>query len=369
MNKTTSFVVFGNTGSGKSTFANTMIEKEYFKTSDDVHSETKETIGCYGEFMHQPVYVVDTPGLQDSSGLDAKHLTEMTTFIRQRKEIQSLILVINFTHFRLDDTIRRMLQLVASMYPEKKWYHHIAVVWSNYWTLMPPNIRNTKEKKREGFKDFLKREVVQSITQTELDAIPQYFVDSIEAREDSESREELKHLIAWISQCSPIGEIKDVHNEIKNKKEEEREHFISQKQHLNIVTKEYIKQRRFRQEMYNGSVTYTEWENVPGSEFEKQIVLPPEPFGKPVIEKRVRTMRDGQVVKDAHRRTHTFHSPNYHGDLYLKYKDLTEERVHQPMTDGTTKVGDWKVVSERKYEQFKEHVIRDTMRELEMLNK
>ena len=91
--------MMGLQGSGKSTFANTMIEKEYFKTSDDVLSETKETIGCEGSFMNQPTYVIDTPGLQGSSGLDAKHLTEMTTYIRKNNEIQAFVLVINFTNW------------------------------------------------------------------------------------------------------------------------------------------------------------------------------------------------------------------------------------------------------------------------------
>lgn len=372
-------VVFGNTGSGKSTLGNTLLGRDQFATSDDVVSETKETIGAEGVFMNQPVYVIDTPGLQDSSGLDAKHLTDMTTYIRQNREVQAFVFVINFLNMRLDNTVRRLFQLVGSMYPGKKWYHHVAVVWTNYWSLMPPNIKATKGKKQQGFKDFFRREVVPTITDMELEAIPQYFVDSCEAQEaqetgqPDESLDELSHLVAWVAACprmvDNVGEIRDVDSEVKEKVEETREFLIDTHQHLNVVTRVYITRRRYREVMYSGRVTHTDWEDVAGSEREATKVLPPEPHGASIIKKRIRQIKIGEVVKDAHPVSHMFQGKNFHGELYDVCKEVREEQILQPMTDGTTHEGEWMVISERKYETNQRHVIRDQMDWLKRLTR
>ena len=65
-----SIVVFGNTGSGKSTLSNTLVGIENaFKESEDVESETMETKGKNGIFDGQPTFIIDTPGIHDASGL------------------------------------------------------------------------------------------------------------------------------------------------------------------------------------------------------------------------------------------------------------------------------------------------------------
>ena len=54
----TSFVVFGNTGVGKSTLCNTLTETDFFRESDDTESETDQTIGANGIFDNHKVYVI-----------------------------------------------------------------------------------------------------------------------------------------------------------------------------------------------------------------------------------------------------------------------------------------------------------------------
>ena len=218
-----SIVVFGNTGSGKSTLSNTLVGIENaFKESEDVESETMETKGKSGIFDGQPIFIIDTPGIHDASGLDTPHLVEMTQYIKNHKEVKAFVIVINFLNVKLDDGVKRLFQLVSNMYPGKKWYHNLAVVWSFYY----PNLtekQNKQEPKREGFKRFIRKYIVPNITEDELNSIPQYFVDSVEAREEDDnnrSREELKHLIAWVSQLNTLqdylGEIQEVNAEIKS---------------------------------------------------------------------------------------------------------------------------------------------------------
>lgn len=68
MNNIPTFVIVGNAGSGKSTLCNTLSSSKAFKESQSIYSETKETIGIQGVFNQQPVFVIDTPGLQFRSG-------------------------------------------------------------------------------------------------------------------------------------------------------------------------------------------------------------------------------------------------------------------------------------------------------------
>jgi GTPase SAR1 family protein len=238
-----SIVVFGNTGSGKSCLSNTLVGMENaFQESENVESETMETKGKNGVFDNQPTFIIDTPGIHDASGLDTPHLVEMTRYIKAHKEVKAFVIVINFLNSRLDDGVRRLFQLVSNMYPGKKWYHNLAVVWSNYWKILTPD-KNKKEPKREGFKRFIKNYIVPNITDDELESIPQYFVDSKEARVEenyNNSREELKHLIAWVSQLHTLeenlGEIQEVDAEIKSKEKEIKEEIISETTKLNIKT-------------------------------------------------------------------------------------------------------------------------------------
>ena len=113
-------------------------------------------------------------------------------------------------------SLRKLFLILDNMYREKKWYYHIAIVWSNYHKNIPENLRDT-EPKRTGFKNFLKNRILPDITEDELKAIPQFFIDSIEPGDAS--REKLRHLLLWIKELSPIqesiGEIADVDHVIK----------------------------------------------------------------------------------------------------------------------------------------------------------
>ena len=147
-------VVFGNTGSGKSTLSNTLVGMENaFQESEDVESETMETRGKNGIFDKQPTFVIDTPGIHDASGLDTPHLVAMTQYIKEHKEVKVFVIVINFLNIKLDDGVKRLFQLVNNMYPGKKWYHNLAVVWSFYYKNLHHNKKN-KNLKEKDLKDL-----------------------------------------------------------------------------------------------------------------------------------------------------------------------------------------------------------------------
>lgn len=287
-------VVFGNEGSGKSTLSNTLVGSEdAFQESDYEKSKTMEIKGKMGLFDNQPTFIIDTPGIHNVSELDTPHLEAMSQYIKEHKEVKAFIIVINFLNVKLDEGIKRVFQLFSNMYPGKKWYHNLGVVWSFYYKNLTEN-QKSQTQKREGFKRFLKKYIVPSITDDELNDIPQYFVDSVEAREENNnsSREELKHLVAWVSQLNTLqenlGDIMEVDMNIQSKEEEIKTEILNERTVLNIKTILKAKFRREKLIMYDGSISYTDWEEIPDSREEIKETLPVIPIGKPTIEKRER---------------------------------------------------------------------------------
>ena len=142
LEKLTSFVVFGITGSGKSTLANTITGTNAFKESIHLESETDITTGMLGKFDNKSVFIIDTPGLQDGRGKDSQHLIQMTQYIKSITSVQAFVFVINYNNYRFDASVIRLFQLMASMYPGKKWYHHIAINYNHYLSTLSSNERN-----------------------------------------------------------------------------------------------------------------------------------------------------------------------------------------------------------------------------------
>ena len=356
MNKIPTFVVVGNAGSGKSTLCNTLSSTQAFKESQSIYSETKETIGLKGVFNQQPVLVIDTPGLQDGSGLDTPHLVQMTQYIKSNPDTQAFIIVINFFHYRFDESIKKLFQLLSNMYTEKKWYNNLAVVWSHYFANIPENIKNTEPKIKE-FKKWFKDNVSKDITENEVNNIPQVFIDSIEARTlNDKSNIELSHLIAWISQLEPLalklGEIQAPDAQIKEKTEEKERKVISQTQRLNIKSTITAEFKRYKCIPYIGDVFYTEWEEIENSRQENQEVLPVEPVGPETIEEntRVITTPTIDISENSYSYKNTPWGHRHHVDQRKSYqiqKTIVEERTVQPLSDGTVKYGPWKEVKSK----------------------
>ncbi len=365
MNKIPTFVIVGNAGSGKSTLCNTLSSTQAFKESQSIYSETKETIGIKGSFNNQPVFVIDTPGLQDGSGLDTPHLVQMTQYIKSNPDTQAFIIVINFFHYRFDESIKKLFQLVSNMYPEKKWYNNLAVVWSHYFTNIPENIKNIEPKVLE-FKKWFKENVAKEITDNEVNNIPQVFIDSYEARTlNDKSNIELSHLIAWISQLEPLavrlGEIQAPDAQIKEKIEEKERKIVSETQKLNIKITTTAEYKRYKCIPYIGDAFYTEWEEIENSRQENKEVLPVVPVGPETIEEdeNVVTTPTIDISINSYSYKNTPWGHRHHVDQRKSYqikKTIVQKRTVQPLSDGTVRYGPWeKVDSKCKEEEINVH--------------
>ena len=106
-------VILGATGDGKSSLGNFILnKKDLFRVSDDPDSETKETIGNSGVDGSENVFVIDTPGLQDTRASDKKHIINMVNYVKKHKDIQAIIVVFNFNQDRFAPYLKTMIKIL-----------------------------------------------------------------------------------------------------------------------------------------------------------------------------------------------------------------------------------------------------------------
>ena len=280
-------VAFGEVGTGKSTLCNTLIGSNgtAFTESERTEAQTFETIGKEGKFGNQETLLIDTPGLGDAQRNDAAHLVQMAKYIKENQFIRCFIMTINVHCPRLGDRERRLFELISSMYPGAPWYKHIAIVWTRCYSVMANQIENWKPERKEGFKRFIDKYFGKEVSKEKANAIPQYFVDSIEARQNNNSSyNELCHLLAWAGQLTLI--------------------------------KDDLPQMKVK-------------------------------LGAPIIEKRNRTEYGSTwsvTEKYGGRRYGLFGPKKTRTITYQKVSTIYEERTKQQFTDGSVEYTDWKEV-------------------------
>jgi len=286
-------VVMGHTGNGKSTLANTLIGDNAgtaFKESPNAGEETKDTIGKIGTFGGVTVYAIDTPGCGGGEGKTDQYFEKMATFINANKEVQVLILVLNYQAPRFDEDLKKLFEIISGMYPNKPFLDNLAVVWTRFFS------DRTNEAERNSRKkvplDGIKK-LIPTATEAQLNSIPQFFLDSKEARKDGNpGRSEIGHLLAWAATKQPLSKMGAMRvkkgSPIVEKRSRQvpgakrtvctgvgghefgffghRSHYYDERQTITTIYEE-----RERQEYTAGDPTFTDWHQVRSETSEKVI--------------------------------------------------------------------------------------------------
>ena len=274
-NKLVNILLFGETGNGKSSLGNQILGLDAFRVSADVKSETKVTFGRKGVGQNVNLFVIDTPGLQDSAGADKQHMIQLVQYIKEHKELNAILLVFNYQQVRFPYNIQTMLKLFCNIFPMKEVGNHIALIFTNAFSRrgqLTPEQKHAKiEKVLPEFKRVLEEasgtKITNNITTGFVDMDPEEGIDD-------NGKMDLERIITWASFLPNLNvdSFKEPEPEVKIETQDFNEMRIDGE----FIIKTVIKKER---EVYchlDGSITYGEWkekdrkeEKVPNPEIEK----------------------------------------------------------------------------------------------------
>ena len=132
----TSIITLGETGSGKSSFCNSLFSTQKFKIGNTLDSQTEKVEGKYAENEYKDIFIIDTPGTNDSEGeiRDNENIQEMKDYIKKNPRIKGILMVFNFNDNRLKGSVKKSIRLFYDFFPMNNFWEHVIILFSHYDT-------------------------------------------------------------------------------------------------------------------------------------------------------------------------------------------------------------------------------------------
>lgn len=276
-------IVLGETGNGKSQFCNAILQNYVFNVSADTKSETKETRGAYGVNEAEEIFVIDTPGLQDSEGTDKEHLKQFINYVKDQTHLQAVLIIFNFHQPRFPLNIKTMIKLLCNAFPQADFWSHVGLVFTRFYDFLPDEMKNNKTDfaiKYNKEIEILARESGKNYNFGNQLICPTFFVDSPAKDKPigNNTKEEINRLVVWASQLIPLDvkETQEVDPNIKEEILEYDEKKIDEKSDVKklIKTITFCKYQRKKQIHYTGDITFTDWVEI--SRYNREEKIPKE---------------------------------------------------------------------------------------------
>ena len=149
-----SIIVLGETGTGKSSFCNNLCIEPKCVVGEGLNSETERVQGIRCEGIYNDIFIIDTPGLNDSNGSeqDAQNINTMNEYIRQNPRIKGIIILLKFTDNRITGSVKDSLKAFADMFPMNEFWSHVIFILSHFYANTPEEKERRKEKLLRNYK-------------------------------------------------------------------------------------------------------------------------------------------------------------------------------------------------------------------------
>ena len=127
-------VLLGPTGAGKSQFCNFIhkdLSNSIYKVSASLNSCTSVPQSTIVERQNIKLELIDSPGNSDSNNNDEANLKELTKYLRTKKEIHKIFLVLSFED-RLNKDTRDYLKILSWIFTPMQFMSNLIVIFTHY---------------------------------------------------------------------------------------------------------------------------------------------------------------------------------------------------------------------------------------------
>ncbi|GAT99654.1 AIG1 family protein [Entamoeba histolytica] len=264
--KQTKLLLIGESGNGKSSLGNFILQKNVFEVSGSTKPVTKEVVKCFGKGDRSDVVVIDTPGFNGTDNFDNEHIQNIVNCVRV-EGLQGIILTINFHNHRFTDNIKQVIEIINDVFPIKDIWKHVCIVWTECENSLPQKQIEKGKIEKEQYKENIISFINQiNKTDKEFD-IPMYFVDS-QPDEDYDNRRseiEIERLIEWgrglkLVDEKEINKLICEYKEIRIEEKKEKGKIIKETEYS--ITYEINTYRRETKIKYNGKEIVGEWKLI-----------------------------------------------------------------------------------------------------------
>ena len=251
-------ILFGETGNGVSTLGNELLGFNAFKISNWGCPATKLTYGMQGKEEKSSLFVIDTPGLQDSYGSDKKYTIQLLEYVKDHKILNAVIVVFNYQQVRFPYNIQTLLKLLFKTFQMIDIGKHLALVFTNCFAKVGKVTQEQKLSKIEKVLPEFKKVIKEASGSEVPDNIPIGFID-IDPEEgiDDDGKMDLDRIIKWVSYQENLNVDKMQMIEPDENKETQKFNEIRIEGEYIIITL-IIKERDVYCQL-DGSISYGEW--------------------------------------------------------------------------------------------------------------
>ena len=190
MSRSFRVIVVGPTGAGKSQFCNFVqrdISNSINKVSDSLNSCTKDPYPNYFTRQNSSYEFIDTAGSSDSANDDVKNLENLVNYLKDKKSIDYIILVLKFNE-RVTKETREYINILGKIFTPGEFYTHLCVLFTKFPINPSKKDNKIKNKSIEEINVILK-ETFNINKNMRIPEVNVYFIDT-ECDEDDHTYEE-----------------------------------------------------------------------------------------------------------------------------------------------------------------------------------
>ena len=172
-------VLIGPTGAGKSQFCNFIhkdLTNSLYKVSNSLNSCTKEPQSTIIERQNIKLELIDSPGSSDSNNQDEENLKNLALYLRGKKELNQILLVLSFQDRFSRDT-REYLKILSWIFTPKQFMTNLMIIFTHY----PENPDEDDLNKYQLFKKEINEElnkIFEIPSEFKIPDIPVYFMNT-----------------------------------------------------------------------------------------------------------------------------------------------------------------------------------------------